>query len=281
MKKMRKGLLLGFMLLILTFCAGSFTVQAAGTATTATAAKKTGWVTKAGKKYYYVKGKKVVNSLKTISSKIYYFGSDGAAKTGWQTINKKKYYFGSDKAAKIGWYSIGSRSYYFDSKGVYRKSKAMDKTLLSKMDAVLKKAVKSTDSKSTALKKLFNYVQKNYGYARVMGFKGEKGWDYKYAKEMLVKRKGSCYHYAATFAVLAKRVTGNPVRICWGTSNAFNTKKWQPHGWVEIKINGTWYTFDPNAARYSALRKGKWYMQKRSAMEGKIYKTKKAINVEL
>lgn len=58
MKKMRKGLLLGFMLLILTFCAGSFTVQAAGTATTATAAKKTGWVTKAGKKYYYVKGKK-------------------------------------------------------------------------------------------------------------------------------------------------------------------------------------------------------------------------------
>ncbi|MDO4308048.1 MAG: transglutaminase domain-containing protein [Eubacteriales bacterium] len=263
--KKRKGFLFGMLLLLFCFCIGGQNVQAAGkkiTAETKTAAaKKTGWVTKNGKRYYYVKGKKQINC--------------------WKTISKKKYYFGSDGAAKTGWYSIGSKSYYFDSKGVYKKSKTMDKTLLNKMDAIIKNNVSAKDGKSAALKKLFTYVQKKCNYARVIGFKGQKGWEYTYAKQMLVKKKGSCYHYAAAFAVLAKRVTGYPVRICWGTSNAFNTRKWQPHGWVEIKINGTWYTFDANAARFSTLRKGKWYMQKRSAMEGKIYKTQKIVNIEL
>lgn len=264
MLKKKKGFLLAIMMLLCSFCFSSLTVQAAGTTITAetkNASKKTGWVTKNGKRYYYVKGKKQVNC--------------------WKTISKKKYYFGADGAAKTGWYSIGSKSYYFDSKGVYKKSKAMDKTLLSKMDAIIKNNVGSKDNEKTALKKLFNYVQKKCGYARAMGFKGQKGWEYTYAKEMLVKKKGSCYHYAAAFAVLAKRATGYPVRVCWGTSNAFNTKVWQPHGWVEIKIGGTWYTFDANAAKYSTLRKGKWYMQKRSSMEGKVYKTQKTVNIEL
>lgn len=264
MKGKRKGLLLGVMLVLLTFCAGSLSVQAATTTTTkaATAKKKNGPVKENGKRYYYVNGKKVVNA--------------------WKTVNKKKYYYGADGAAKTGWYSIGNKSYYFDSKGVLKKSKSMDKTLLSKMDAALKKSVKAKDSNSVALKKLFNYMSsgKVYGYARAMGFKGQKGWDYTYAKELLTKKKGSCYHYAAAFAVLAKRFTGYPVRICWGTGKVFSSK-WQAHGWVEIKINGTWYTFDTNAAQFSQLRKGKWYMQKRSAMEGKIYKTQKYVNVEL
>lgn len=286
MKKMRKRILLGITLLIICICIGSTVVQAettkAITATSKTAVKK-GWVNSGTKRYYYVNGKKVINTWKTISKKRYYFGSDGAMKKGWQTISKKKYYFGSDGVMKTGWYSIGSKSYYFNSQGVYvpSKTKAMDKTLLAKTDQIIKAAVSSKDSSTTKLKKLFNYVQKNYSYGRVMNFTGKSGWHYTYAKEIMTKKKGSCYHYAAAYAVLAKRATGLPVRICWGTSNAFNARRWQKHGWVEIKIGSTWYTFDPNAAKYSTLRTGKWYMQKLTAMEGKIYKREKYVNVEL
>jgi transglutaminase-like putative cysteine protease len=64
-----------------------------------------------------------------------------------------------------------------------------------------------------------------------------------------------------------------------GTSNAFNKTRWQNHGWVEIKVGNKWYTFDTNANRFSSLRKGKWFMQKRNAMKGKVYKTQKTYNV--
>lgn len=270
MKGKRKSILLGITMLVLSFCISGATVQAATAATTSAvtstakeAAKKNGWVYSGGKKYYFVNGKKLVNKWKTISKKTYYFGADGAAKTGW--------------------YSIGSKSYYFTSAGVYVKSKtkSIDKALLTKMDAIIKATVPSTAKDSTKLQKLFTYVRTKCSYARVIGFTGKTGWVNTYAKTMLYSKKGSCYHYAAAYAVLAKRATGLPVRVCWGTSNAFNTNKWQNHAWVEIKYGNTWYTFDPNAAKYSTLRKGKWYFQKRSVMEGKIYKTQKYVNIEL
>lgn len=260
-------------LLLMSFCLvfGGVPAQAAseaqvtavesGTAAADLAVRK-GWVKESAGYCYYVNGKKLTNQ--------------------WRTISKKKYYFGSNGARKTGWYTIKDKSYYFDAKGVYKKSKKIDAALVTAMDKIIK-GQKITDStaKKTALNKLAGFVQKNYDYARVMGFKGNKGWEYTYAKEMLTKKKGSCYHYAATFAFLAKRATGYPVRICWGTSNAFNTSRWQAHAWTEIKIGNTWYTYDTNAARFSGLRKGKWYQQKRSAMEGKIYKTQKTVNVEL
>ena len=228
-----------------------------------TTAVKNGWQKSKAGYCYYENGKKLTNQ--------------------WKTIGKNKYYLGADGVRKTGWYSIKNKSYYFDSKGILKKSKKMDKKLLHEMDKVIKKQkITSSTSNKDALKKLFNYCSgSDFGYARAIGFKGQKGWEYNYAKQMLLSKKGSCYHYSAVFAFLAKRATGCPVRICWGKSNAFNTAKWQYHAWVEIKLGNTWYTYDPNAAKYSSLRKGKWYQQKRSAMEGKIYKTKEYVNVEL
>jgi hypothetical protein len=265
-KALRRVLVLAVMLsLVLTM----MPVQAAvSTSTETTAAKttvKNGWKKESVGYCYYVNGKKLTSQWKTISGKKYYFGSNGARKTGWYTIKNK--------------------SYYFDSKGVYVKSKSIDQKLVTAMDSFLKKQ-KITDNTSatTALKKIFTALQNtsNYGYARApLGFNTPSGWEYDFAKEMLTSKKGSCYHYAAAFAFLAKRATGYPVRICWGTSNAFNASKWQNHAWVEIKIGSTWYTYDANAAAYSTLRSGKWYQQKRSSMEGKVYKTVKTVNVEL
>lgn len=157
----------------------------------------------------------------------------------------------------------------------------LDTALKKAMDTVIKaQKFKKTTTDKEKLKKLFNYTKKNFKYKRYMGIPSATGWEYEFAKEMLQKKAGSCYHDAAAFAFLAKRATGLPVRICIGTSNAFNKSVWQRHGWVEIKISGKWYTFDTNANRFSSLRKGKWFMQKRTSMEGKVYKTQKTYTVK-
>lgn len=156
----------------------------------------------------------------------------------------------------------------------------LNTTLKKALDKVIKaqKFTTNTTDKQK-LQKLFNYTKKAFGYKRYMGVPSAKGWDSQFAKEMLQTKAGSCYHDAAAFAYLARRATGLPVRICIGTSNAFNTARWQNHGWVEIKVSGKWYTFDTNANRFSSLRKGKWFMQKRTSMEGKVYKTQKTYSV--
>lgn len=155
------------------------------------------------------------------------------------------------------------------------KDKALAK-LLDKVIKDLKFTKKTTDKQK--LQKLFNYT-KGCRYTRYMGIPSAKGWDAKLAKETLSTKKASCYHAAATFAYLARRATGLPVRICIGTSNLYNTSRWQNHGWVEIKVNGKWYTFDANAGGYSKRKDVKWFMQKHASMEGKVYKTQKIYNV--
>lgn len=184
-----------------------------------------------GKRYYYSNGKALKNRLKTVGTRTYYFGPDGAAKTGW--------------------YTIGGNSYYFNSKGVLQSkyTKTIDKTLVKKMDQIISsQKITYRTSASTAMARLYRYMRDKCRYDRVIGFKAEKGWDAVYARKMLMNKKGSCYHFAAGYAYLVKRATGLPVRIALGQTNAFNAKVWQNHAWCEVKINGVWYTFDPNVA---------------------------------
>lgn len=272
MKKIFGRRLMIFMM-VFSLAFGTVSAQTVAAAASQTsAAKKTGWETKNGKTYYYSNGKKVTNKLMKINNKWYYLGSDGARKTGWYTIYRSGKYY----------------AYYFNSKGAWNnKRKVMNSTLIKKTDSIIKSqkistGVKTTSQNKAALKKLFNYVAKKYGYARVTGFNpNQKNWQYTYAQQLMTTKKGSCYNFAAAFGVLAKRATGLPVRVCYGTSNAFNTSRWSAHAWVEIKIGSKWYTYDPNAERFSSLRKGKWYQQNRSSMEGKVYKTTKTVNIEL
>ncbi len=161
----------------------------------------------------------------------------------------------------------------------------VNKQLSKKMDQTLKKiGVTSSTDESAALKLIFDYMKDkdNFGYAREMGFTGKAGWETDYAKQMLTSGKGSCYHYAATYALLAARATGYLVRIGWGESSAFRKGSWQQHAWVEVKIGKKWYTFDPNAACYSS-RKANWFKQKRAKMVGnrKYYRTPTYVTVEL
>lgn len=227
---------------------GSVTVSAASQ----TQANSKKGLVKEGKKWYYynAKGKKLTNTWKTVKKKKYYFGADGAAKqNGWYTVQAEgtKNYF----------------SYYFNKNGVFvRKSgnyKDIDDGLVKNMDTIIA-GCRITDKTDVndAIKRLYTWSRDNCEYGRTIGFHPEsakKGWEYDFAKEMLAVKRGTCYHYASVLAFLVKRATGLPVRIGTGKAEIFSKGSVQAHGWVEIKINGKWYTYDPLTDRNKANRK--------------------------
>lgn len=276
MKQFLKKLTL--ILLAFSLCLGPVSAGTDMIQVSAKEAVKNGWKKEAAGYCYYQNGKKLTNQ--------------------WL---KGKYYLGADGARKTGWYTIKNKSYYFDSKGVVKssKTKSIDASLVKKMDKTIKAAgVKTTDeAKTTAQKKqdlelIFNYLSYKkadgtgrYGYERDYGIASEKDVSEsvyaKYAKQMLTNKRGSCYHYAAAFAFMAKRATGYPVYICYGESNFIDRENKQPHGWVEIQIGKTMYVYDPMGARSASTRKIKWCGQKRSAMENKYYWTKRRVEVKL
>ncbi len=127
-----------------------------------------------------------------------------------------------------------------------------DKKLKKKVTSIVKKKVKTKDSKEKKLEKLFTYAEKTYKYGRSYEFKAKKGWEKKFASEMYKKKKGSCYHFAAAYAFLAKKATNYKVRIGIGKTNGFNAEIIQDHAWVEVKIKGKWYICDPNMDKFAA-----------------------------
>ena len=167
-----------------------------------------------------------------------------------------------------------------------RTSKA-DKQLQTAVTKVMKnRKITSSTSKTVALNRVFTYVSKlKYGRAP-LGFKPAttKKWEINFAMQMLKSRSGSCYHYAAALAFCAKKATGYPVRIGFGTSNFIKKTNWQPHAWVEVKIGRTWYVYDANAAAVASKQKingTKWSKVKLSTVKNKKYKPTNYINVEI
>ena len=140
---------------------------------------------------------------------------------------------------------------------------------------IVDKQTKKKDSKKQKLKKLFQYCEKKYGYKRVYGFENSKGWERDFAVEMYKGKKGSCYHFAAAYAFLAKKATGYDVRIGLGKTNGFSGEL-QDHAWVEVKIGKTWYVCDPNMDKFAEASSGKYYLKKRSSLK-KVYNNYKKV----
>lgn len=150
------------------------------------------------------------------------------------------------------------------------------KKIKSKVTTIVNNKTKKKDTKKQKLQKLFKYTEKTYGYKRAI-FKNKKGWEKTYALEMYNKKKGSCYHFAAAYAFLAKKATNYKVRIAVGKTNGFNRKIYQPHSWVEVKIGSTWYICDPNMDKFAAKSSGKYFLKKRSALK-KTYNNYKKVS---
>lgn len=138
---------------------------------------------------------------------------------------------------------------------------AAKSTLEKDVQKLVKKSkAKKEKTQKKKLKKLFQYVEKNYGYARAIGFKNSRGWEKTFTAEMIKNKKGSCYHFAALYAFLAKE-SGVQARICLGRTNGFNKARWQDHAWCEVKVGKKWYICDPNMDKFAANSKGKVFYE--------------------
>ena len=133
-------------------------------------------------------------------------------------------------------------------------------------EKIVSRQVKADDSAKKKLKKLFAYTETAFDYGRKTGFEAYSGWEKDYALEMLEGGKGSCYHYAAAYAFLAKKATGYRVRIGVGQTNGFSGRL-QQHAWTEIKIKGIWYVCDTNLDKYAADSSMKYFLKKRSSLK--------------
>ena len=153
------------------------------------------------------------------------------------------------------------------------KAAASDDKLEEQAAQIVSQQVKANDSAKKKLKKLFAYLQKEYDYGRKVGFDAYDGWEKDYALEMFADEKGSCYHYAAAYAFLAKKATGYPVRIGVGQTNGFSGKL-QKHAWTEVKISGKWYILDSNMDKYAADSSGKYCLKKRDSLKNTYNKYK-------
>ena len=144
---------------------------------------------------------------------------------------------------------------------------AAKSTLEKDVQKLVKKSkAKKEKTQKKQLKKLFQYVEKNYGYARAIGFKNSRGWEKTFAAEMIKNKKGSCYHFAALYAFLAK-ASGVEARICLGRNNGFNKAS-------EVKVGTKWYICDPNMDKFAANSKGKYFMKTVSSMKSTFKKSK-------
>ncbi len=147
------------------------------------------------------------------------------------------------------------------------------RTLEEKAAQITAQETRSGDSTKKKLKKLFTYLQKEYDYGRKTGFDAYDGWEKDYALEMFENKKGSCYHYAAAYAFLAKKAAGCRVRIGVGQTDGFSGKL-QKHAWAEVRIGGKWYICDPNMDKYAANSSGKYCLKKRDSLKNTYNKFK-------
>lgn len=155
------------------------------------------------------------------------------------------------------------------------KAASSGSKLEEKAAQIVTAQTRADDSAKKKLKKLFSYMQKEYGYARKTGFDAYRGWEKDYALEMFEDQEGSCYHYAAAYAFLAKKAAGCSVRVGVGQTDGFSGKL-QKHAWAEVKIGGKWYICDPNMDKYAADSSGKYCLKKRSSLKNTYNKFKDA-----
>lgn len=157
-------------------------------------------------------------------------------------------------------------AYTYGTQVFYRRGLSSGTDLNKRIGKIVNKKTKKEWDQKKKLRRLFRYVEKKYDYVRKIGFSANNGWEKAYTEEMLRDKQGSCYHYAALFAFLAKSATGLEVRIGLGKTNGFSGNL-QPHAWVEVKYNSKWYILDPNMDKYAANSSGKYFFKSRKKLK--------------
>ena len=95
-------------------------------------------------------------------------------------------------------------------------------------------------SREEKLKAAYEYCRDHFKYRRNNYYEvGETGWEVGEALTMFEKKKGNCYNFASSFAMLARQLGYDAEAISGLVGNEL-----QPHGWVEIVRDGKRLFYD-------------------------------------
>ena len=178
--------------------------------------------------YYKVSGK-AVTGLVSSGAKTDYFDDSGMQRVGWRKIGSKYYYFAIKTGASGT--MLASRvvnGVKLDSKGAAVISNDTVKEELKTMvraQLLADKLTKVTDSKSTKLRKCFNYLKSSKITEKVLhGWTSASGWHRMFANQIFLKKAGDCYSMGCAMAYLGNAV-GYKKAECVSSGG---------HGWARI-----------------------------------------------
>lgn len=134
--------------------------------------------------------------------------------------------------------SAAKECFYFDAEGRYTTG---DAGLDDKLNALVEQYTNTSMTRDQQLRALYNYCRDNFSYLkRPLLETGATGWEPEYASAFLSMGKGNCFSFSSLFCLLAREI-GQPAYTVIGGLG----KNASPHGWVEIKLDGKNYMFDP------------------------------------
>ena len=134
--------------------------------------------------------------------------------------------------------SAAQDCFYFDAEGRYTTG---DAALDERLNALVEQYAAPSMARDEQLRAVYNYCRDNFSYLkRPLVSAGQTGWEPEYAAAFLAMGKGNCYSFSALFCLLAREL-GQPAYTVVGGLG----KNASPHGWVEIRLDGTVYSFDP------------------------------------
>lgn len=153
---------------------------------------------------------------------------------GFYRINERLYCVSGGQFLR----SAAKECFYFDAEGRYTTG---DADLDAKLNALVEQYTDSSMTRDQKLRALYNYCRDNFSYLkRPLLEAGTTGWEPEYASAFLSMGKGNCFSFSSLFCLLAREI-GQPAYTVIGGLG----KNASPHGWVEIKLDGKNYMFDP------------------------------------
>lgn len=133
--------------------------------------------------------------------------------------------------------STSSGYFTFDGEGRYTTG---DSALDQQLNALVDSLTNDSMDRDAKLRALFNYVRDHFTYLkRPLIEKGQTGWEPEYASAFLRMGKGNCFSFSALYCLLAREVGQPAYTVVGGLGKNAN-----PHGWVEIELDGVTYMFD-------------------------------------
>ena len=154
--------------------------------------------------------------------------------SGYRNVDGWLYFVDEDgyfvRNAKIGTLEFGEDGRFTSG------NEELDTFVAEKIDALTNKNM----ARETMLYEVYKYVRDRNLYLKGSYYRvGETGWEIEEALKLFRNGRGNCYSFAAQMWALARGLGYDAKAI-----SGFISHTYQPHGWVEIEIDGTMYVFD-------------------------------------